>query len=319
MYLKGIQIENAIYLHPIIITNKKMKKVFNLSFMIAALAATTLFTSCSKEEENPDKPMPTLSVEVLNIAGSEITVGKAEQLHFRWNAIKAGGGSDLKTLTISQQGINVTDLLPSTSKGNTFTNSVLSLSGSDKTQYVDTITLESGDNEGTTSYTFKIEDKDGNVVTKVIKVTVKANANETPLATIKDGAFWHIQGTKEGAYNLVDDAAVASGAPVASKDMMNTDKGGDAFTGSFKAGNDTRFVKANSYDYANATVESATSAYTAGTATDAITNPAANDIYIAKLRSGDDYVVIKITAVDAANNDCGCGNTGKITFEYKKK
>ncbi|MCK9482326.1 MAG: hypothetical protein M0R38_11265 [Bacteroidia bacterium] len=297
----------------------KMKKVFNLSLMVATLLATSLFTSCSKEEENPDKPQPTISVEVLGKSSSDIEVGKSEAISFRWNVIKAGGGSDLKEFSISQQGINVLSDLPETAKGKSFANNKISLSGSDKTQYVDTLTIYSGDNLGTTTYTFKIEDKDGNIVTKVIKVTVSATANETPLATTKDGAFWHAGGSKDGAYDLDADKSVASNSAAANRDMTNNDKAGDAFTGSFTAANSTEFVKANSYDYANATVESAATAYAGGTASATVSNPQTNDIYIAKFRGGDDYVVIKITAVDPVNNDCACGNKGKITFEYKKK
>jgi hypothetical protein len=37
-----------------------------------------------------------------------------------------------------------------------------------------------------------------------------------------------------------------------------------------------------------------------------------------KLRGGNDYAVIEIVSVDAADNTCACGNTGKITFNFKK-
>lgn len=289
--------------------------------MIAALSATMMFTSCTKEgdDSNPDKPQPTLSVEVLGHSGTEITVGKAEPISFKWNAIKAGGGADLKEFSISQQGSNTTSPLPNTAKGKDLSDNKLTMSGSDKTQYIDTLNIFSGDNEGTTTYTFKIEDKDGNTVIKVIKITVSATANETPLATVKTGSFWHIEGTKDGAFDLVADKSLSSNAANEGKDMKNSDLGAAGFTGSWSPANTTKFIKANSYNYTEATVESAATAFAAGTELATVSSPKVDDIYIAKLRGGDDYVVIKITEVDPANNDCGCGNKGKITFEYKKK
>jgi len=41
-------------------------------------------------------------------------------------------------------------------------------------------------------------------------------------------------------------------------------------------------------------------------------------LYIAKLRGGTDYALIKITANDANFSTGTGGNKGKLTFDYKK-
>ncbi len=97
--------------------------------------------------------------------------------------------------------------------------------------------------------------------------------------------------------------------------MKNTSTVNDGWKNEWTSMNGTLFVKANSYNYANATLEAAIAAYNAGTPSQTVTNPAANDIYIAKLRGGNNYVVIKVTNVVETTND----NLDKIEFSYKKQ
>ncbi|MDZ7846021.1 MAG: hypothetical protein U5L96_04250 [Owenweeksia sp.] len=136
----------------------------------------------------------------------------------------------------------------------------------------------------------------------------------TPMNNEVQGAFFHISGTEEGAYDLVSDAQKALADPSAEKDMVNTDQAGATFTGSWEAGsgNNTTFVRSNSFDYANATVDAAETAFAAGTATASVNDPVDGDIYIAQLRGGNNYAVIKITNVDPTDATCVCGNLGKI-------
>lgn len=148
--------------------------------------------------------------------------------------------------------------------------------------------------------------------------TITVKKPTTPLATEKTGQFYHIQGTLKGAFDLVADVEKGAADSDADKDMKNTDSAGSVFTGSWTTGNSTMQVKNNSYDYTNATVESASAAYSAGTPSASVSSPATGDIYVAKLRGGSSYAVIKITAVDPNDNTCACLNKGKISFSYKK-
>lgn len=167
------------------------------------------------------------------------------------------------------------------------------------------------------TYTFTLTDQELKETQATFTVT-KTAAN-TPLSVSKNGMFYHVEGTLQGAWDLDGDALVGASGSAALKSMKNTDAAAAAFTGSWTSPtqNGTMYVKANTYDFANATEEAAAAAYNAGTPSATVTNPAANDIYIGK--KGTTYYAIKITAVDANDNTCACGNKGKITFAYKKK
>src|SRR5690606_23061350 len=108
-------------------------------------------------------------------------------------------------------------------------------------------------------------------------------ATKTTMTMSKVGQFYHVAGLEKGAYNLVEDKEMGALETNSAKDMVNIDTAGGVFTGSWSVGtgNTTMFVKSNAFDYANATVEAADSAYSAGTATATVNDPAVNDIYIA--------------------------------------
>ena len=287
--------------------------------MIKFLFITTLSVamfSCTKDDNNPDAPKPTLTVTELGTGAidQDLTVAPGAMLSFKWNALRTGGGSVLESFEIFQNGSNVTVPLPKTSNGETLP--ITNLPNKYESQYVDTIMFSAGSNLGITTYTFSLTDKDGSLVERVINVTV-ANPT-TPLAMEKTGEIYHVGGSLKGSWDLVADLAKGASDPAADKDIRNKDIAGDPFTGSFNNTNNTMFVKSNSFDYMNATEESAMAAYAAGTPSATVTNPAVGDMYIAKIRGGNTYMVIKIATIDAADNTCNCGNKGKMTFTYKK-
>lgn len=286
-------------------------------FLFAAIFASVALTSC-EDDVNPDKPEPTLAVTELNqgIVGGKITVVPGTMLSFRWNAVKAGGGKNLEMFSVGQQGVNVLNPLPNTATGKTLP--IANLPNTLETQYVDTLNISAGMNMGVTEYTFTVTDEEGLSAKQTVTVTVAAAA--TPLNVVKTGSIYHVEGSKPGAYNLVTDVAVIKSGANADKDMNNISMAGSPFTGSFKSENGTLFVKASaSFDYANATEEAAMVTFANGTGVNTVVGATTGDVYVAKLRGGNDYTVIKVTALDANNNDCGCGNKGKMTFEYKRK
>lgn len=82
---------------------------------------------------------------------------------------------------------------------------------------------------------------------------------------------------------------------------------------------ETMFVKlANTYDYANATVEKITAAYVLGTPTKTVRDLVVGQIYVAKLRNKAAYAIIKITKVDNAVAS-GSSRIEEIQFSYKKE
>lgn len=285
-------------------------------FALGLLGFSMVLTSCSEDDDDDavTNPVLTISESISGESDGDVIVAPNTTIRLEWNARKEGTGAELKTFVVSSQGANTITPVPTSNAGNDFP---YDIANADDDQYVDYIEMSSGANIGLTTWSFTVTDKDGNTATATFTIDVQNAA--TPLATVTMGGFFHIGGSLQGAYDLVSGAVVAAAGADADKDMVNTDAAGDAFTGSWDAANATQYVKANSFDYANATEEAATAAYAAGTASGTVTNPAQDDIYIAKLRGADTYAAIKITSVDAANNDCACGNTGKVEFDFKKK
>lgn len=219
-------------------------------------------------------------------------------------------------------------LLQPSSSGTTTTNitNKMGVSGSDnaynQTSAVYLFQVSSSDltlaflNHTTLTYTFTLIDQPGSSVTGTFTVT-NASSN-TPLAYENtSGVIWNLVGPYLGAWDLGTNVGISSSGAESTKDMKNTSTVALGWVNAWTTGtgNGTLYVKANVFDYNNATVESATSAYVAGTAVSTVTNPATNDIYIAKLRGGTNYAVIKITNIVVTPSD----NLDKIEFSYKKQ
>lgn len=280
-----------------------MKKSI-LTLMGAAVLVGSLFTSCKKDEAA--KVAPTVSF-VPDATTAEVAKkGDTYQLSVSYHA-----DQKLKSVTVNRT--------VGASKS-TFKAAITTFSNA--TDYTEVYTLTCDSTTGKSEYEFVVVDADGQTASKTLTLNAKAAPTGTLLATEKTGLFYNVNGKGTGAYDLVADASVAASGAETSKDMKNIDKAGTAFTGSWGTGtgNTTMYVKANTFTYATATVEAAAAAYAAGSASANITGPAKDDIYIAKLRGGSDYAVIKITALEPTNNDPGsASNFGKITFSYKKK
>jgi hypothetical protein len=165
----------------------------------------------------------------------------------------------------------------------------------------------------------------------------------TALATeITTGEMWKLHSTGKACWDLKNDVAVTAigTAAEANRYIINSDNVGTLndpsnFTGSWTSGtvnwtatggtaqvttgNGTKYVKANIFDYTNAKKEKALYMFNlAGTADQltSISNPAVNDIYIAK--KGDELYVIKITVNNTTEVAPTKANTGVLKFTYKK-
>ena len=283
-----------------------MKKIKFLALMM--VAGALVFTSCKKDDETV--PTPTISFS----GGSSVVVPLTSDTNVVFNAtIKADGKIDAFTVTRTE--------VTGTTETSGTPEDVSAAKGETAYTYNFDETFKATDfaNCDKILYVFKVTDKEGQSVSKTYTVTLEETNQETPFAiVVSTGNFWHIQGPNEGAYDLDGDATVPSTGDITTKSMINTDPASGAtepssFTGSWESGNNTEFVKDNNFDYANATVEGATAAYAAGSASITVTNPAVDDVYIAK--KGTIYYVIKITAVTP---DATKTNAGQIKFSYKK-
>lgn len=298
-----------------------------------AIGAIMMMASCADDdEENPQNsdptvPKPTVEVTVNGESDLDIyEVTTGDTIFMEMNALTAaGGGAKLDVVSLSQSGTNLSNNISMTASGSGDPYDFFS--GAD-------VDIKNADNEnlslsgtftnitssvGETTYEFTVKDRDGLITTNSFKIQVSDPT--TPFTSTETGEVYHILGSNIGSWSLTADAAISSSAGNESNaHIINTNIAG-SFDGSFKVGDSlstTSFVKAAStFDYTNATIESAEAAFTAGTGVTATTiAPTVGDVYIYDIDG--DYVVVKITAIDPNNNDCNCNNTGKIEFEYKK-
>ena len=288
-----------------------MKKIKFLALMM--LAGSLVFTSCKDEDEVT--PAPSISFS----GGTSAVVPLTTDTNVVFNATVTAEGK-IDALTVNEKKVEADGTVHSGTPTD-----VSDAKGETSFVYNFDMTFNAAsfvDANGTyetLKYEMTVTDKEGQSLTKTYTVTLEDASSSTPFPTeITTGNFWHIEGPNAGAYDLDGDATVSSSGDITTKSMMNNDPATDAsvasgFTGSWTSGNNTEFVKDNAFDYANATVEAATVAYATGSASGTVTNPAANDIYIAK--KGNIIYVIKITDVtpEATKN-----NNGQIKFSYKK-
>ena len=276
------------------------------------LAGATLFTSCKKDEETVADPTISFqggTTSLVFTGANSIDVNVTFAAEGKIESVSLNGPS------LTSPGTKTTDI--TNKMGTTHTDN-----GRNQTSVIYLFQVSSTDliaafvNHTSLTYTFTVNDQQPVSTTGTFTVTMQSSG--TPFTLTKSGQFYHVAGLLKGAYDLDGDAEVSEGGTASTKSMKNTDLAGNAFTGSWSsdAANGTQYVKDNTYNYTNATVESATSAYTAGTASATVTNPAADDVYIGK--KGTTYYVIKITAVEPTYSTNTGANTGRITFGYKK-
>ncbi len=185
-----------------------------------------------------------------------------------------------------------------------------------------------------------VTDENENIAEIEYNVTMGAYTALTTEFTT--GEMWKLHSTGKACWDLKNDIGVTAIGDAAAPDryMINSDNTGTLntesnFTGSWTSGtvnwtstggtaqitngNGTKYVKANSFDYANAKKEKALYVFDlAGTADQltSISNPAVDDIYIAK--KGDELYVIKITVNNNTEVAPSKANTGVLKFTYKK-
>ncbi len=273
-----------------------MKKLFAISLIV--LAGAAMFTRCKKDDT---KPAPTITV-TNNKTVYTVTATADTTITFN---VTVSAEAEIDQFTIKKTVGSTT-----TSYGNP-----TGFSGQTSYTYNFSETFHATDTYPI-SFTFKVVDKDAQETSLTVTVS-KVNAPATtPLNTeITTGVIWNIIGPNQGAWDLVTNAGVSFSSADANKDMKNTSTSTTGWINEWTSMNNTMFVKANTYDYANATLEAAVAAYNAGTASAKVTNPVAGDIYVAKLRGGSTYVVIKVTNVVDTPSD----NYDKIEFSYKKQ
>ena len=276
-----------------------MRKL-NLFFVLFVIVAISFFASCGDDDSSEGlAPMLTISASGLSATNTimegatfDVTVVASES---------PTSGKQLESLEIQTTG---------------GADSSIAINAA---SFTETFTLAAPADGISETYTFIVTDSDSESASKSLTVSGINGVVSTPFGPEIVGDFFHV-GSLQGAYDLVTETVVASPGNEVDKDLKNIDMAGGNFTGSWTTGtgNGSQFVKSNTFDFANGTVEDAMAVFAAGSASSTILNPSLNDIFIVKLRGGSDYALLQVTDRDVSDNTCNCSDLGKLTFKFKK-
>lgn len=133
----------------------------------------------------------------------------------------------------------------------------------------------------------------------------------------------NIKGPNSGAFDLKTLSNKADTNSDVDKDMVDSDATTLLWDKSFSAGvSNTKFLKLTStFDYANATDISIKNAYDVdnSNAVSTVTAVSAGDMYVAKLRSFNEYALIKVSFISTESGTTGAGNNNEyMEFSVKK-
>ncbi len=302
------------------------------------MSAFVLFSSCSKDGEDP-----------INPASAEITVALNENTNM----------SEKDTLFVKRDKMSANIQVSAVAKTTTDLRriyiykkvSTTSASGSYETYNGSGFSKDTDDN-----YYYDIPNDQRN--NAVLNFTVNLNANNITAKTdeyyvvFTDGTPYggpgspdglligpaqiyiaygdlsettghrlnNIQGPNSGAFNLSTLSNEPASAIAGNKDMVDSDATTALWDKSFAAGNTTKFVKVSSgFNYAHATDLTIKDAYVAGTKLSTVLDVATGDMYVAKLRDLDNYVLIKVTSISNDSDGTGSGkNNEYMEFSVKK-
>ena len=153
-------------------------------------------------------------------------------------------------------------------------------------------------------------------ITLIYDVKLTSAATDQKIYSICSGA------NNYSAYNLVTPGGVTtsvnstSSAITVGSGADMSQQVGTANCSSFNGWvgqNSTTFVKANSLDFSTVTRNQIAAAYLAGSSSATVSGVSVGDVYIAKLRGGSTYAVLKITGTTT-----NAGNSNFYQFNIKK-
>ncbi|MBN2681044.1 MAG: hypothetical protein JXR58_00925 [Bacteroidales bacterium] len=172
----------------------------------------------------------------------------------------------------------------------------------------------------TEEWWFIVKDEFERVGVKTINILT--NAPQTPMNLHFTESVYNGLGANNYGWDLLNDEPLYWSSLPKDRDLVNDTAYVYLIEPFFfklmlKSENNTRFVKANYFDFENAPYEDAVDIFTGATISNVktyITNFTEEDIFIAKLRNMEEYVAVKITNIEQTVGD----NSDRIDFEYKK-
>jgi len=172
--------------------------------------------------------------------------------------------------------------------------------------------IEVRDNSGKTIWKQKCEIAKNSTTNLLVKVEIE-KPKETEFTESVTGIIYNWYSANAWAWDLVNNRSSRSEDADGDKDMANPGTTDWSFKKEWYSKNGTLFVKNNSFNYNNPTVEAAAAAFSGGSTSISVSQ---GDIIIAKLRGQDEFVVIKITEIRETSIE---NNDDYIKFEYKKR
>jgi hypothetical protein len=318
--------------NPVLILDATDQEGFRKTFSLLAPAAAGSTTSYTIEVTDMDGlsnsvtvnvstpiVMGEISFEFDRAPGQNTYAVMADASVLRTVKFSASAGDfSLSSITVErgEVAVDATDLL----FGGAPESNPFPLEGALQNSFTDYgISFRAPSNGGQTfSYTIILTDDNGDSKSLLLDVTAVATL-DGPFT----GQFYHMDGAAGcfGGYDLVNDQNISASGMDADRDMLNTDVAPNPFTGSWMSENGTQYVATTLVtDINDVNKANAESIYSTGTPSSSVNNPSAGDFYVARLRGGSEYAVIRIDRIDANDNSCNMstGNRGIIEFTYVK-
>jgi hypothetical protein len=304
-----------------------MKNIFK--YLPILLGLVTVLSSCGDDDETEPAvaaASPSLNISVNGSADeSTYTVNPNASITIAITANKVTTERDLDVIRIDQNGENALasgtsfELNSATETYDFNSNADVTIKNDDDEIFnVTGVFTNITSSVGITTYTITVTDKDGTATTKSFDLVVESPT--VHFSVTKTGSINHIEGRGFGSWSLSTDTTVTKSMSETMADVRNTDVAGDPFTGTFRVGtsrNTTVVVAAAGYDYDNANVTGATTAYDNGTPVTTDITPTLGAIYI--FRVDGTVTLVKVTEIDPNYTEAlWIGNFGKMSFEYKR-
>ncbi len=269
---------------------------------IVSLFATTFISSCGPDEE----PQAKITVDFVGgsaFVSSDATLTTDSEFSV---GINATGEKKITKVSVSQ-----------------------SVNGAAAGVVLDTATNETNvrviyqgrttNSAGSMVITFQVTDKDNNVESKSLTITVSEAGQNLTLfdkdVTDKTLKVWNADGPNAGAFDLVVGVQRLKDDDDAQKDVKDLGLKGSSlsWSPSWTTGNGTKFKKLNDWNNIKTDIALKEAYDAAGGETDQIENIAEGDVYGLKLRGGDTYALVLITKISDVTN-----NEDHIEFQFKK-
>ncbi len=274
-----------------------MRKITFLLGIFAMLFGIFTLTSC---DDDP-KPAPTVTILHSGVPATSAQLAPNTASYMLTGNARASANFKSIKITLTYNGATntVKDILDFEKNDTVYT-------------FMEEINLAGKNSAGSSvTITVSVTDQQDQVGTGTLNIGF--GSSETPMKSSGSGMIYNWYSSNASAWDLVNNRSRKAADSDSDKDMVNPSSTDWSFKKEWYSKNGTQFVKNNSFNYNNPTVEAAAAAFSGGSTSISVSQ---GDIIIAKLRGGSEYAVIKVTEIRETSIE---NNDDYIKFEYKKK